>query len=116
MCSPRWRGMPATSSPPSPAAARAAARLVDVAYEELPAVYDPVDAVAPGAPLLHPDGAESAGEAVSIGVRPLAGTNVCHRFRLVHGDVAAAFADADLVVQQAFRTPSAAHTPMEPHA
>jgi CO/xanthine dehydrogenase Mo-binding subunit len=101
---------------PSREAARHAARLVDVRYEELPAVFDPVGAVSPGAPLLHPDGAQSAGEAVSIGVRPLAGTNACHRFRLVHGDVAAGFAQADVVVQQAFRTPSAAHAPMEPHA
>ena len=31
-----------------------------------------------------------AQEAVSIGVRPLAGTNVCHRFRLATGDAAAA--------------------------
>jgi CO/xanthine dehydrogenase Mo-binding subunit len=100
----------------TPEAARAAARLVDVAYEELPAVFDPLDAVAPGAPQLHPGGAHSAQEAVSIGVRPLAGTNVCHRFRLVHGDVAAGFAEADVVVQRAFRTPSAAHVPMEPHA
>jgi len=101
---------------PTREAALAAARQVEVDYEELPAVYDPVDAVAPGAPLLHPQGADSAGEAVSIGVRPLAGTNVCHRFRLVHGDIAAGFAEADVVVQQAFRTPSAAHAPMEPHA
>jgi CO/xanthine dehydrogenase Mo-binding subunit len=101
---------------PSPEAAQAAARLIDVDYEELPAVFDPVDAVSPGAPLIHPDGARSAGEAVSIGVRPLAGTNACHRFRLVHGDVAAGFAEAEVVVQQAFRTPSAAHAPMEPHA
>jgi CO/xanthine dehydrogenase Mo-binding subunit len=101
---------------PTRKAARAAARLVEVEYEELPAVFDPVDAVAPGAPLLHPEGPRSAKEAVSIGVRPLAGTNVCHRFRLVHGDVATGFAEADVVVQQAFRTPSAAHVPMEPHA
>ena len=55
-------------------------------------------------------------EAVSIGVRPLAGTNVCHRFRLAHGDVAAGFAEADVIVEETFRTPSAAHAPMEPHA
>ena len=79
-----------------PRAPRRAA--VDVSYEELPAVFDAVEAVAPGAPLLHPDAAESAGEAVSIGVRPLAGTNVCHRFRIRHGDAAAGFADADVVV------------------
>jgi CO/xanthine dehydrogenase Mo-binding subunit len=96
--------------------ARAAAGLVDVDYEELPAVFDAVEAVAPGAPLLHPDAAASADEAVSIGVRPLPGTNVCHRFRLVTGDVAAGFAEADVVVEEAFRTPSAAHVPMEPHA
>jgi CO/xanthine dehydrogenase Mo-binding subunit len=100
----------------TPAAARAAARAVDVSYEELPAVFDPVEAVAPGAPLLHPAAAQSAGEEVSIGVRPLPRTNVCHRFRIRHGDVGDGFEAADVVVQRAFRTPGAAHAPMEPHA
>jgi CO/xanthine dehydrogenase Mo-binding subunit len=95
--------------------ARAAARLIDVRYSELPAVFDPVDAVAPGAPLLHSQAVVPAEEPVSIGVRPLAGTNVCHRFRLLTGDVAAGFEQADVVVSEAFRTPSAAHVPMEPH-
>ena len=49
-------------------------------------------------------------EAVSIGVRPLPGTNVCHRFRLASGDVAAGFAEADVVVEEAFRTAERAHT------
>ena len=101
---------------PTPEAARAAARRVDVTYEELPAVFDAVEAVAPGAPQLHPAAAESADEAVSIGVRPLPGTNVCHRFRIRHGDVEAGFAEADVIVSRAFRTPGAAHAPMEPHA
>ncbi len=101
---------------PTRAAARAAARRIRVDYEELPAVFDAVQAVAPGAPLLHADAAESAQEAVSIGVRPIAGTNVCHRFRLVSGDAAAAMRTADVVISEAFRTPSAAHVPMEPHA
>jgi CO/xanthine dehydrogenase Mo-binding subunit len=101
---------------PTPAAAAAAARAIEVDYTQLPAVFDAVEAVAPGAPLLHSHPAESAEEAVSIGVRPLPGTNVCHRFRIRHGDVDAGFADADVVVQREFRTPSAAHAPMEPHA
>ena len=101
---------------PTRAAAQAAARAVAVEYTELPAVFDAVAAVAPGAPLLHPTAAESAGEAVSIGVRALPGTNVCHRFRIRHGDVGAGFADADVIVQREFRTPCAAHAPMEPHA
>jgi CO/xanthine dehydrogenase Mo-binding subunit len=101
---------------PSRARAEAAARAIEVSYAELPAVFDPVEAVAAGAPLLHPSPAESAGEAVSIGVRALPGTNVCHRFRIRHGDVATGFAAADVVVQREFRTASAAHAPMEPHA
>jgi CO/xanthine dehydrogenase Mo-binding subunit len=101
---------------PTRDAARAAAALVEVSYDELPAVFDAVEAVSPGAPLLHPQAAVSADEAVSIGVRPLPGTNVCHRFRLVSGDTASAFEQADVIVEEAFRTPSAAHVPMESHA
>ncbi|HSI80639.1 MAG TPA: xanthine dehydrogenase family protein molybdopterin-binding subunit [Solirubrobacterales bacterium] len=98
------------------AAAIAAARLIEVDYEELPAVFDPVDAMAPEAPLVHESGGRSADDAVSIGVRPIEGSNACHRFRVRHGDIARGFADADVVVEETFRTASAAHAPMEPHA
>lgn len=101
---------------PTAAAARAAAQAVEVEWDELPAVFDAVAAVAPGAPLLHPDAAASARDAVSIDVRPIPDTNVCHRFLIRHGDAAAALADADVVVEEVFRTASAAHAPMEPHA
>jgi CO/xanthine dehydrogenase Mo-binding subunit len=101
---------------PTPTAARGAAAAITVGYEELPAVFDPLAAVAAGAPLLHPESGDSAGDAVSIGVRPLAGTNVCHRFRLVHGDAERGFEDADVIVEETFRTAGAQHAPMEPHA
>jgi CO/xanthine dehydrogenase Mo-binding subunit len=101
---------------PTRAEARAAAALVAVEYEELPAVLDPLEAVAPGAPLLHPESGDSAEDAVSIGVRPLTGTNVCHRFRLICGDADAGFDAADVVVEQTYRTAGAQHAPMEPHA
>jgi CO/xanthine dehydrogenase Mo-binding subunit len=96
--------------------ARAAARLIEVEYEELPSVTEPLAAVAPGAPLLHQQAAASAKDAVSIDVRPIPGTNVCHRFRIRHGDIATGFAGADVVVEEVFRTAGAAHAPMEPHA
>jgi CO/xanthine dehydrogenase Mo-binding subunit len=99
----------------TPAAAREAAALVEVAYEELPAVFDPVEAVAADAPLIHEEAGTSAKDAVSIDVRPLAGSNACHRFRIRHGDVAKGFAAADVVVEEVFRTAGAAHAPMEPH-
>ena len=74
---------------PTRAAARAAAQAVEVEYEELPAVFDPLEAL--DAPPIH-EQSVSAGEAVSIEVRPIEGTNVCHRFRIRHGDVAEGFA------------------------
>jgi CO/xanthine dehydrogenase Mo-binding subunit len=89
---------------------------VEVDYEELPAVFDAVEAVLPGAPLLHQQAGASAEDAVSIDVRPIEGSNVCHRFRIRHGDAAAGLAEADVMVEEVFRTPSAAHAPMEPHA
>jgi CO/xanthine dehydrogenase Mo-binding subunit len=101
---------------PTRAAARAAVQAVSVDIQELPAVFDPLAAVAEGAPLLHPESGESAEDKVSIGVRPLAGTNVCHRFRLLQGDVEEGFGASDVVVEETFRTASAQHAPMEPHA
>ena len=101
---------------PTRAEARAAAQVLEVDYEELPAVLDPLSAVAEGAPLLHPDAGSSARDAVSIGVRPLPGTNVCHRFRLVQGEVEEGFARAGAVVEETFRVAGAQHAPMEPHA
>jgi CO/xanthine dehydrogenase Mo-binding subunit len=98
---------------PTRAAARAAAQAVEVEYEELPAVFDPLEAL--DAPPIHEQSA-SAGEAVSIEVRPIEGTNVCHRFRIRHGDVAQGFEAAEAVVEETYRVAGAAHAPMEPHA
>jgi CO/xanthine dehydrogenase Mo-binding subunit len=98
---------------PTRAEARAAAQAVEVEYEELPAVFDPLEAL--DAPPIH-EQSVSAGEAVSIEVRPIAGTNVCHRFRIRHGDIARGFEDAEVVVEETYRVAGAAHAPMEPHA
>jgi CO/xanthine dehydrogenase Mo-binding subunit len=101
---------------PTREAARAAAQRVEVQYEELPAVTDPIAAVMRGAPLIHEQAASSAQDAVSIDVRPIADSNVCHRFRIRHGDVTQGFAAADVIVEETYRTAGAAHAPMEPHA
>lgn len=101
---------------PSRAAAKAAAAAIEVEWEELPAVFDAVAAVAPGAPQLHERAGASAEDAVSIDVRPIDGSNVCHRFLIRHGDAAAGMARADVVVEEVYRTPGAAHMPLEPHS
>jgi aerobic carbon-monoxide dehydrogenase large subunit len=83
--------------------AEAAADLVAVEYEELPLVLDPEAAVAPGAPLLHPeqDGLDG---------------NICYRQVVRAGDVETAFARADLVLEERFRTSKQHAMPMETHA
>ena len=100
----------------TPRKAEEAAALVQVDYDDLPAVLDVVEAAASGAPLVHDEIALASGGAAYFGMRPQPGTNVCHRFQLHHGDVAAAWAQADVVVEETYRTAAAQHAAMEPHA
>lgn len=100
----------------SPDLARQAVELIDVEYEELPAVYDIDDALAPGAPVLHPDVDTYR---VTQGTRPAAAhPNVQGNVVAAHGetDIEAALVSADLVVESRFRTPAHHHGALEPHA
>ncbi|MFE6596155.1 xanthine dehydrogenase subunit D [Streptomyces albidoflavus] len=74
-----------------PETARRAAAKIKVVYEELPLVTDEASATAPGAPLLH-DGRDDHHAAHTP--HP----NIVHRQPIVHGDVAAGRARADVVV------------------
>ncbi|PYN27846.1 MAG: hypothetical protein DMD99_00970 [Candidatus Rokuibacteriota bacterium] len=68
--------------------AEEALALIEVEYEELPAVFDPVKALEPGAPLVH--------EELS--------TNRHHlRFQFTHGDVDRALVEAAVVVEDTYR-------------
>ena len=112
----RYAGDPvAAVAAATSAEAEAAVPLVEVDYEELPAVYDAVEAAGPGAPLVH-DAAVAGGAASYFALRPQPGTNVCHRFSIRHGDVEAGFAQADVIVERTYRTAGAQHAHMEPHA
>ena len=100
----------------TPAASHAAASLVEVVYQDLPGVFDPVEGLRPGAPLVH-DRVEPARSFADLrGLEPAAGTNLCLHFRLRRGDVLEGFRRADLVVEETFTTPVTQHLPMEPHA
>jgi CO/xanthine dehydrogenase Mo-binding subunit len=70
------------------AIAREALELIEVEYEELPAVFDPEAALRPGAPLVHAE----------------LGTNLASlRYQFSHGDVDGAFAGAAAVVEGTYR-------------
>ncbi len=101
---------------PTPRAAEEAVAFVDVRYEELPAVLDLLEAVREDAPLVHETHVLATGGAAYFGLRPQQGTNVCHRFRLRHGDADAGFAEADAVVEETYRVAGAQHVAMELHS
>jgi CO/xanthine dehydrogenase Mo-binding subunit len=113
----RYAGDPvAAVAAATPRESEEAAALVLVDYEELPAVVDVLDAVRPDAPLVHAAHEVSSSRAAYFGLRPENGTNICHRFRIRHGDVEAGFAAADVIVEETFTTAGAQHAAMEPHA
>jgi CO/xanthine dehydrogenase Mo-binding subunit len=98
----------------TPQIAEEAARLVEVEYEELPAVLDTVAAVAPDAPVLHPDASTYT---FLGGVRtPVPHPNVQGHAVHTHGDVDAAFAAAHRVYEHTFDMPRVHQAYLEPRA
>src|SRR4051794_39562964 len=71
-----------------------AARLVVVDYEPLPAVFDPVEALRPGAPLVHEQVVGRYALAPDGLVRPRNGTNLIHHTRVRRGGGAPRLAPA----------------------
>lgn len=94
----------------SVAIAEAACRLVQVDYEPLPAVFDPREALAPGAPLVHGD-KDAVASRVADPSRNLAAA-----LHGEYGDVEAGLAAATTVVSGTWQTARVAHTHLETHA
>jgi selenium-dependent xanthine dehydrogenase len=82
----------------TPAIAREALALVSAAWDVLPPLRSPAEALAPGAPALHPQG------------------NVLSRLTLKRGDAEAALSAAAHVVESSFHTPFTDHAFMEPES
>ena len=78
--------------------AERALTLIEIDYEPLPGVFDPLEAMKPGAPIVHPP------------------DNVVARWKIRKGDLEAGFAEADLIVENTFRVPYQEHAYLEPEA
>ena len=87
--------------------AEAAVKLIKVEYEPLPVVCNPLDALKPGAPLIHPEPHGADGSAQLKPGAPVALTgkpdNVAMTFDYAQGDVAAGEAESDIVVEDTFK-------------
>jgi len=84
-------------------AAEEAIDLIDVEYEELPAVFDVLAAMKPGAPILHDDAPSYDGAPADIMAG--AGSNVLNKLTWGKGDIEKGFAEADVVLEHTFRIP-----------
>ncbi|MEE4217788.1 MAG: molybdopterin-dependent oxidoreductase [Xanthomonadales bacterium] len=73
--------------------------LIQVGYEELPAVSSAVDALKPGAPLVHEDWPDG---------------NLLKHIKVAKGDIEEGFSAADVVVDRTYRTPTVEHLFLEP--
>jgi CO/xanthine dehydrogenase Mo-binding subunit len=81
------------------AAAERAIESIEIDYEELPGVFDALQAMKPDAPVLHeniPD-------------------NCFVHAKIRHGDLEAGFAAADEIVEETYTSPIAQQTALEPH-
>ncbi len=92
--------------------AEQAAKLVEVEYEELEPVFDPYEAVQPGAPLIHPDMADYEWPNF---IFPEPGTNISEHFKLRKGNVEEAWPKCAAIVEETFRLPQIQHVPIETH-
>ena len=77
--------------------AQRALEKIRVEYEPLPPVFDAVEALAPGAPILHEE----------------RGTNLLLEDSLAWGDIDEGFRQADRVFEESYTSPSMFHHPME---
>ena len=83
-----------------PLTARRALQKIVVVYEPLAAVFDPEEAMRPGAPVLH----------------AYAPDNVTKHIPIRKGDVALGFAQSDLIVEENYSTQPVEHAYLEPEA
>jgi CO/xanthine dehydrogenase Mo-binding subunit len=100
------------------ATADEALALIDVDYDELPAVTGLEEALAPGAPLVHEanvTGGELMGQHYEA-PKEFSGTNLCYRFSYRKGNVEEGFKKAHQVFENVFTFPRVQHFSMEPHA
>jgi aerobic-type carbon monoxide dehydrogenase small subunit (CoxS/CutS family) len=83
-----------------PMIARKALSLIKVEYEELPAVFDPEEAMQKGAPVIH----------------DYAQDNLVKHIPIRKGDIEKGFAEADLIVEESYGTQPVEHAYLEPEA
>ena len=99
----------ATVAATSTLIAKDAIKLIEVDYEILPHVTDVDEAMKPDAPVIREDAQDHS---VPEGLPP----NIVSYMDFGHGDLEAGFSDADLIMENTYKTEAAHQGYIEPHA
>jgi CO/xanthine dehydrogenase Mo-binding subunit len=91
--------------------AEQALELIRVDYQELPAVFDPIAATKPGAPIIHPDLNSYKGLPKAVD----GPTNVFVHEIFTRGNVTQGFAQSDVIVENTFTVARVHQAFLEPH-
>jgi CO/xanthine dehydrogenase Mo-binding subunit len=91
--------------------ARKALKLIKVVYKKLPHVTDVDKAMKPNAPIVQPHVRTGGAQPT-----PTEASNVAQISTFGHGDVEAGFAEADVIVEESYKTEQTHQGYIEPHA
>ena len=80
--------------------AEEALSLIEVEYEPLPAVFDPLEAMQPDAPLVHEEH----------------GSNIASHLKIRYGDIEAGWKESDDIIEETIKTQMVEHAHIESHA
>jgi CO/xanthine dehydrogenase Mo-binding subunit len=83
-----------------PEVAKEALKLIEVEYEPLPAIFDPLKAIQPGAPLARGDSP----------------SNICHHTQVLRGDIEQGFRQAAVIHEDTYYLPNYYQAYLEPLA
>jgi CO/xanthine dehydrogenase Mo-binding subunit len=90
--------------------------LIEVQYEELPAIFDAEDAMGTDPPvIIHPDLFNYERTSVLTPHLDPPRPNVFQHFKIRKGNVEKGFQEADLIMESRFSRPRVQHCQMEPH-
>ena len=92
--------------------AEEALNLIQVEYDELDPILDPVEAMKTGATVLHPEFSTYAGLPDNVPTEP----NVAGHGQWLNGDIEKGFAEADFIFEHTFQTNHQHQAYIEPHA
>ena len=90
--------------------------LIEVEYRELPAVFDLLEAVKPGAPVLHFQRNETSAGVHREEFNFAPGGNICSVYHVEDGDIKKGFEEAEDIFENVYTLPPVQHGHIEPHA